>query len=476
MSLNAETAHGDDTAIGPYHCQILLESAHDDRRIRISRDICESVPFSKIEPFGSEGVPRVDLTMMETAVLWEWLSFAVRWAHVVAAIGWIGSSFYFIALDLGLRKHDRLGEGVSGEEWQVHGGGFYHVQKYMVAPAALPEHLIWFKWESYATWLTGFAMLCVVYYAGADLYLIDRNVLDVEAPTAIAISIGSLAVGWLIYDLLCRSPIGRNDLALMLVLFAVLIAMAWGFTQVFTGRAAFLHLGAFTATIMSANVFMVIIPNQRKVVAALKANQEPEAILGIQAKQRSLHNNYLTLPVIFLMLANHYPLAFASEYNWVIASLVFLMGVTIRHYFNSYYGGRGVLIWTWVASVAILAMIAWVSTLGGVGGGANQKPVKVSAYHQRFMQHPRFENVVDIVTSRCSMCHAAEPVWEGVRVPPKGVALETKAQIATFAREIYLQSALSRAMPPGNVTELEDGDRRVILKWYRQSLRGPGSS
>ena len=413
--------------------------------------------------------------MLDTAILWEWLNFAVRWAHVVAAIGWIGSSFYFIALDLGLRKHSGLADGVSGEEWQVHGGGFYHVQKYMVAPAALPEHLIWFKWESYATWLTGFAMLCVVYYVGADLYLIDRNVLDVEAPTAIAISLGSLAIGWLIYDLLCRSPIGNNDLGLMLLLYVVLIAMAWGYTQVFTGRAAFLHLGAFTATIMSANVFMVIIPNQKKVVAALKAGEAPPAILGIQAKQRSLHNNYLTLPVIFLMLANHHPLAFASEYNWIIASLVFLMGVTIRHYFNSYYGGRGVLLWTWGATLAIFCLIAWVSTLGGVAGQDPDKPAKVSAGHQRFLQHAQFEQVVEIITSRCSMCHAAEPVWEGIRVAPKGVALETEAQIAKYAHEIYLQSAVSRAMPPGNITELEDVDRAVILKWYREARSGKGS-
>ena len=414
--------------------------------------------------------------MLDTTILWEWLSFAVRWAHVVAAIGWIGSSFYFIALDLGLRKHADLSEGVSGEEWQVHGGGFYHVQKYMVAPAALPEHLIWFKWESYATWLTGFAMLCVVYYAGADLYLIDRNVLDIDAPTAIAISIGSLAVGWLVYDLLCRSAIGKNDLVLMLVLYVVLVAMAWGYTQAFTGRAAFLHLGAFTATIMSANVFMIIIPNQKKVVAALKSNETPEAVLGIQAKQRSLHNNYLTLPVIFLMLAIHHPLAFASEYNWVIASLVFLMGVTIRHYFNSYYGGRGVLIWTWIASLVIFCLMAWISTLGGVSPDDAEKPAKVSAYQQKFMTHPRFDEVVEIVSSRCSMCHAAEPVWEGIRVAPKGIAFETEVQIATFAREIYLQSGVSRAMPPANITELEDADRATILRWYRESLREKGSS
>ena len=200
--------------------------------------------------------------MYEYAIAWEWLSFAVRWLHVITAIAWIGSSFYFIALDLGLVKRPGLPEGAYGEEWQVHGGGFYHIQKYLVAPANMPEHLTWFKWESYATWLSGFAMLAVVYYGGADLFLIDRHVLDVSAPVAILISMASLAVGWICYDLLCKSPLGKNTWGLMVLLYIVLVAMAWGYTQVFTGRAAFLHLGAFTATIMSANVFFIIMPNQ----------------------------------------------------------------------------------------------------------------------------------------------------------------------------------------------------------------------
>ena len=242
--------------------------------------------------------------------------------------------------------------------------------------AAMPEHLIWFKWDAYATWLTGFAMLCVVYYAGAELYLIDKTVLDVSSTVAIILSIGSLVFGWIVYDLICRSPAGRSETGLMLLLYAVLVAMSWGYTQLFTGRAALLHLGAFTATIMSANVAHIIIPNQRKVVAALKAGQKPDPALGIQAKQRSTHNNYLTLPVIFLMLSIHYPLAFATEYNWLIASLVFLMGVTIRHYFNTYHAQRRVLLWPWAATLAIFAVIIWLSGLGtkaaGAGGGCGE--------------------------------------------------------------------------------------------------------
>ena len=251
--------------------------------------------------------------MYEYAIAWDWMNFAVRWLHVITGIAWIGSSFYFVALDLGLRQRPDLPAGAHGEEWQVHGGGFYHIQKYLVAPEQMPEHLTWFKWESYATWLSGFAMLCIVYYVGADLYLIDPHVLDVSRPVAIAISLASIFGGWIVYDTICKSPLGRNDTQLMVLLYFVLVGMAWGYTQLFTGRAAFLHLGAFTATIMSANVFMIIIPNQKKVVADLIAGKVPDPALGKQAKQRSTHNNYLTLPVLFLMLSNHYPLAFGTQ-------------------------------------------------------------------------------------------------------------------------------------------------------------------
>jgi len=318
--------------------------------------------------------------------------------------------------------------------------------------------------------------LAVLYYAGADIYMIDRNVLDISASAAIAISIGSLIGGWLIYDLLCKSPIGKNDLALMLVLYAVLIAVAWGYTQVFTGRAAFLHLGAFTATIMSANVFMIIIPNQKKVVAALRASQDPDPKLGIEAKQRSLHNNYLTLPVIFLMLVNHHPLAFATEYNWIIASLVFLTGVTIRHYFNTYYAHKGVLIWTWVATFILVGLMAWLSSLSAPAGDTAEQTMAPGSYQQRFIRHAKFDDIVEVVVSRCSMCHASEPLWEGMATAPKGMKLETPEQIATNAHEIYLQAGRSRAMPPGNVTELEDSDRALITKWYQESMRNQGHS
>ena len=402
-----------------------------------------------------------------------WAEFAVRWLHVITAIAWIGSSFYFIALDLGLRRHDQLPAGAAGDEWQVHGGGFYHIQKYLVAPAHLPEHLTWFKWESYATWLSGFALLAIVYYGSADLYLIDAEKLELSTFAAIALSIGSLVLVWGVYSLLCRATLGQNATLLMVILYVFLIALSWGFHQIFTGRAAFIHLGAVTATIMSANVFMVIIPNQKIVVADLKAGRTPDAKYGQIAKQRSTHNNYLTLPVIFLMLSNHYPLAFATEYSWIIASLVFLMGVTIRHYFNTGHARKGHPRWTWAATALIFFVIMGLSLaplmqrddLAETDARANV--LKLSPELQKKANHPLFEEVGYIVEGRCSMCHATEPLWDGIIAAPKHVYLETSADILAQAEAIYLHSAVSHAMPPANITYMEAGERALIRRWYQ---------
>ncbi|MEY4696271.1 MAG: hypothetical protein RIT14_699 [Pseudomonadota bacterium] len=411
------------------------------------------------------------------AVLWEWVEIAARWTHVITAIAWIGSSFYFIALDLGLRRGDDLPAGAHGEEWQVHGGGFYHIQKYLVAPARLPEHLIWFKWESYATWLSGFAMLVLVYYLGADLYLIDPAVMDLATWQAVGLSLASLGFGWLAYTTLCRVFVNANQTALMVALFALLVAMAWGYTQVFTGRAALIHLGAFTATIMSANVFMVIIPNQKIVVADLKAGRTPDAKYGKIAKQRSTHNNYLTLPVLFLMLSNHYPLVFATQYNWLIASLVFLMGVTIRHWFNTRHAKAGNPHWTWAVTVILFLIIAWLSTapMRAVPEGGEEaalSPATLSPAALTYASAEGFDDVVSIVQGRCSMCHAAEPGWERMYWPPKGVVLETPAQIAHEARRIYMQAGLTHAMPPANLSYIEPAERAAIVKWFRAAGQG----
>jgi uncharacterized membrane protein len=404
--------------------------------------------------------------MYDLAVFMEWAEFAVRWLHVITAIAWIGSSFYFIALDLGLNRD--IEGPADGEEWQVHGGGFYHIQKYLIAPEAMPEHLTWFKWESYATWLSGFAMLVLVYYLGADLYLVDPNVADISIPFAIAISLASLAFGWIVYDQLCKSPLGETPTVLMLLLFVLLVVMAWGYTQVFSGRAALLHLGAFTATIMTANVFLIIIPNQKIVVADLKAGRTPDAKYGKIAKLRSTHNNYLTLPVIFFMLSIHYPLAFASEYNWLIAALVFLMGVTIRHYFNTRHARAGNPTWTWLATAILFVLIMAISTWPLFSDDpANPEDARATPYQERIMATEGFEEVASIVQGRCSMCHATEPFWDGIVFPPNGVRLETHAQIAAHARDIYIQSGVTHAMPPANVSWMEEEERRAIVEWFR---------
>jgi uncharacterized membrane protein len=407
---------------------------------------------------------------MDTAIFIDWMSFAARWLHVVTGIAWIGSSFYFIALDLGLRKSPDLPEGVHGEEWQVHGGGFYHVRKYLVAPPELPEHLIWFKWEAYSAWLSGFVLLAIVYYVGADLFLVDPEVLDISTSLAIAISVGSIAFGWIAYDLICKSKFGDDNTRLMIFLYILLVAMAWGYTQVFSGRAALLHLGAFTATIMSANVFFAIIPNQKIVIADLKAGRTPHAKHGAIGKQRSVHNNYLTLPVLFLMLSNHYPLAFATEYNWIIASLVFLMGVVIRHYFNSVHAGQKHPVWPWPAAIALFIVIMWLSTVPKFFGEENAQSQHLAPYEERFVVAANFDAVRDVVAGRCSMCHASEPVWAGIVTAPKGVKFETDKQIAQFASQIYLQAGRSHAMPPANVSFMEEGERELIVKWYQAAL------
>jgi uncharacterized membrane protein len=333
----------------------------------------------------------------------------------------------------------------------------------------MPAELIWFKWESYSTWLSGFALLAVIYYLGADLYLVDANVLDIPAWQAILISVASLALGWVLYDSLCKSGIGQDSTLLMIVLFMILVAMSWGYTRVFSGRAALLHLGAFTATIMTANVFLIIMPNQRIVVADLIAGRVPDAKYGKVAKQRSTHNNYLTLPVIFLMLSNHYPLAFASEWNWLIAALVFLMGVTIRHWFNTHHARQGSPHWTWVVTVVLFLIIVWLSTVQRPGP---EGEVALTPAGVRFASAEGFDDVESIVLGRCSMCHAAEPAFDGLHWAPKGILLESRSEIANLAREIYVQAGLTHAMPPANLSYMEPDERAAIVAWYRAAAGG----
>ena len=417
--------------------------------------------------------------MYDFAVMWDWAGFAVRWLHVITAIAWIGSSFYFIALDLSLRKAANLPAGASGEEWQVHGGGFYQIRKFLVAPEAMPEHLTWFKWEAYSTWLSGAALLMIVYWAGAELYLIDPSKAPLAVWQAIAISAGVIAGGWIVYDRLCVSRLAERPTTLMLILFGIIVVLSWMLNQVFTGRAALLHLGAVTATAMAANVFFVIMPNQRIVVADLKAGRTPDPRYGKIAKLRSTHNNYLVLPVIFLMLSHHTPLAFATDNAWVIASLTFLMGVTIRHFFNTMHAGGGMPWWTWGATAMVFLAIMWLSTapmlraVPPAEAATEAVEPAPTAAEARYMEAEGFEEVAAIVGGRCSMCHSSEPFWDGIRWAPKGVMLDTEARIAHHAREIYFQAGITHAMPPSNLTSIEPEERDAIVRWYRGVARDP---
>ncbi len=411
--------------------------------------------------------------MFDLFVLGDWLEFVVRWLHVITAIAWIGSSFYFIALDLGLRRDVPLPKGVAGEEWQVHGGGFYHINKYMVAPDNLPEHLVWFKWEAYWTWISGFALLVLVYYFGADLFLIDPHVMELATWQAVGISVVSLVAGWVLYSSLCNSKLGDNPNVMMGVLFLIILGFSWFYAQVFSGRAALLHLGAFTATIMSANVAMVIIPNQKIVVADMKAGRVPDAKYGKIAKLRSTHNNYLTLPVIFLMLSNHYPLAFASEFNWIIAALVFLVGVFVRHFFNTMHATKKKLVWPWFAAAGTMLVIAALS-MAPMWNGHDpwEDETSMSPRQERFAAAPGFDEVHAIVLGRCSMCHAQQPTWFDTYWAPKGVRLETEWQVAQHAHTIAMQAGYTHAMPPQNISGITDDERAVIVAWYRAGRQG----
>ena len=405
--------------------------------------------------------------MYDLAIVWDWIAFSVRWLHVITAMAWIGASFFFIALDLGLKKAPDMPNGVSSEEWQVHGGGFYHIQKYLVAPQNMPEHLIWHKWQSYITWVSGAALLMVVYWVGGELFLLDPTKADLTLFQGILISGGSLTIGWIAYDFMCKSWLGNHSTALMLLLFVILVIMAWGYSQIFTGRAALLHLGAFTATIMTGNVFFQIMPNQRIVVADLKAGRTPDAKYGKIAKLRSTHNNYLTLPVVFLMLSNHYPLSFGTEYAWLIASLIFLTGVTIRHYFNTMHATGTGPHWTWAVTLILMIVIAWLSSVRPDDSYDDAMTRDLTPVEQHFASAEGFEVAYDTVIGNCSMCHAREPAWDGIRWAPKGIYLETPSDVARHADLIYLQAGITNAMPPPNAIQMDQTARETIIAWIK---------
>ena len=393
---------------------------------------------------------------------WLWSEMIVRWVHVIAGVAWIGSSFYFIALDLSLKSGKELPKEANGQAWQVHGGGFYNMVKYLVAPSKMPDELTWFKWEAYSTWISGMALMSLVYYGSTSLYMIDLEVLDITQWQAVLLSLGGILVGWVIYDGLCRSPLGRNDLVLALSGLVFLILLSYIYTQIFSHRGAFMQMGISIGTMMVANVAMVIIPGQKKVVKALKAGEEPNPIYGARGKQRSLHNNYLTLPVIFVMLGVHYPIIFATEYSWLILGLILIIGALIRHFFNTKHKGLPAPFWTWLA--ASFLVVCCIS-LSYVGGPTNEDYETSNLNLSKDEVH---NSAVELVIERCSACHAKEPVWDGLAFAPKGVYLETEAQILKMANEIYWQSAASWAMPPGNIIWLDDDERALLSEWHKK--------
>jgi len=403
------------------------------------------------------------------AIFIEWGSLLLRWVHIITGIAWIGSSFYFMHIDASLRAAVSMPKGAYGEVWEVHGGGFYEVRKYLVAPDHLPKDLIWHKWESYATWLSGFSLLMWTYYLRADLFLIDPSIMQMTTPVAALIGIGALALGWLVYDGLCKSPLGQNDIILAVVGFIYVIGMAYIFQHVFSARGAFIHTGALMATIMTANVFLVIIPNQAKVIASLKAGDVPDPRLGAIGKTRSTHNNYLTLPVLFLMLSNHYPITYSSPYAYVVVGLVLVAGASVRVFYNLRHAGKGDHWWTWmlaamcIAGAIALTVLSSSAARDQLGLAPLAAPMEVASTSSPTVP----ADVVDVVTSRCSMCHAAEPVWEGINEAPKGVRLDTPAHIARYMDAIYMQSVLTRAMPPNNLTAISDQERRILRDWMK---------
>ena len=392
----------------------------------------------------------------------EWTELILRWFHVIAGIAWIGSSFYFIALDLSLKQNKNLPDKSHGEAWQVHGGGFYHLVKYLVAPSKMPSELTWFKWEAYATWVSGFALLALIYYAGAELYMIDIVKYDLEKYEAVIISLLGIVFGWVIYDLVCRLSLKTNVYVLISSIFILITVMSWAYSEIFSYRGAFMQIGTVLGTIMVANVLMIIIPGQKKVVASLLANETPNPIHGAIAKQRSLHNNYLTLPVIFIMISNHYPLIYATKYSWIIISIILIIGALIRHFFNIKHTGVKPPYWVCVPIIILGSIIFYISDLG--------KPklnnIKNTANLIELIPEKTLLSAQEIIVSKCSMCHAKEPLWENMKNAPKLVNLETSTDIINNIDSIYKQSVLSYAMPPGNISFLEDNERSLINQLY----------
>ncbi|MEO8135251.1 MAG: urate hydroxylase PuuD [Betaproteobacteria bacterium] len=389
---------------------------------------------------------------METYLI-DWLNLLVRWLHLIVGIAWIGASFYFVMLDNSLSRPKKVADaerGVSGELWAVHGGGFYVSQKFPLGPLgeSLSENLHWSKWEAYSTWLSGMGLMAIIYWHGAGTYLIDRNVLALSPAAAIGISIASIVGGWLVYDALCRTLAGRDGL-LAGIVFVLIVAAAWGLFQVFSARAAYLHIGAIMGTMMVANVAHHIIPGQRKMVAAIRAGVAPDPKHGIVGKQRSVHNTYFTLPVLFTMISNHYPMTYSHPYGWLVLAMIMAAGVLIRQYFVLRHQDAANPLLLVAAVLLLVSVIAWLAPAPSASGGASANYKAVRA----------------VLDHRCVNCHAAQPTQAGFAQPPKGVMLETSEQVAQHAAKIA-ETIANRYMPIGNLTQMTDDERALVSRWF----------
>ncbi|MFN3985436.1 MAG: urate hydroxylase PuuD [Rhodocyclaceae bacterium] len=389
------------------------------------------------------------------AYLLDWANLLIRWLHLIAGIAWIGASFYFVMLDTSLKppkKPEDARRGVFGELWAVHGGGFYCSQKFLTGPKGEPlsDDLHWSKWEAYTTWLSGMGLMAVIYWIGASTYLIDNSVMALSPAMAVVLSVGFLAAGWVVYDLLCRSLMGRDAL-LAGILFVLVMLANWALHQVFSARGAYIHVGAMLGTMMAANVFFHIIPGQKRMVAQIRAGEAVDPRPGQVGKQRSVHNTYFTLPVLFTMISNHYPMTYANPNGWLILGVLMLAGVLIRQFFVLRH--RGQMHW-WLPTTgsALILMLAVLMAPAPVDSSG--ETVRFSAVQQVFAQ-------------RCASCHAAQPTWEGFAQPPKGIVLETPEQIAQHAAK-SVETIASGYMPLANLTHITDEERQLVAIWFAQ--------
>jgi uncharacterized membrane protein len=401
--------------------------------------------------------------------LMDWLNLAIRWIHLIVGIAWIGSSFYFVWKDNSLEAtaDDPNRDRLQGEIWMVHGGGFYHALKYKVAPPNLPAHLHWFKWEAYTTWLSGFSLLVVVYYLSGPAFLLPLGS-TLGHMGGVAVGLGSLILGWLVYDLLCRSPLGRNDTVLALAVVAYVVALSIVLTHLLSGRAAYLHVGATLGTIMAANVFHVIMPNQRKTVAAMQAGETPDPIWGKKGKQRSVHNTYITLPVLFLMISNHYPALYEHPYSWAVLLGVIAVGALVRQAFVLRHTGR---MRPWMLP-ACFALFVGVIVATAATRDLGTAPATPSTADDEALPDTLEPVAMAIVATRCQACHSPIPTYEGFDEPPKGVVLVTPADVRRWAGPVLTQAVHDEIMPLGNITDMRPEERALLGQWLEGKTEG----